>query len=88
MKHAKNHLSRQPLKSQETKEMLHSRNLFQDVEKFIEKTNSILHRADTEDQHFISLTAVRELRQIYEFLIKFSIYMREAQEADNQKERV
>ncbi len=87
MKHAKNHLSRQLLKSQETKNLLHSRNLFENVQGLIDKTNSILDRADSEDKHFISLAAVRELRQIYEFLIKFSVYMKEAQDADDQKER-
>ena len=35
----------------------------------------------------ISLGAIRELRQTYEFLIKFSVYMREAQQEDKQAER-
>ena len=85
--HAKNHLSRQLLKSEETRNLLHGRNLLENVQELIQRTKDILNDAESKDRQMISLGAIRELRQTYEFLIKFSVYMREAQQEDKQAER-
>ena len=85
--HARNHLSRQLLKSEETKSLLHGKNLFQNIVELIDRTKAILDDAESKDRPFISLGAIRELRQIYEFLIKFSMYLRDAQKEDRLAER-
>ncbi len=82
--HAKKHLSRQMLKSDEMKQVTHSKNLFEEIQELINRTKQILDKAEAEGMPYVSLGAIRELRQTYEFLIKFSTYMREAQKEDRE----
>jgi hypothetical protein len=83
--HKKNHLSRQMLKSGEMQEVANSKNLFGEVQQLIDRTKGILEDAESKDRPHISLGAIRELRQTYEFLIKFSVHMQQVQENDKQK---
>ncbi len=85
--HQKKHLSRQMLKSGEMKEVANSKNLFGEVQNLIDRTKGILNDAERRDRPHISLGAVRELRQTYEFLIKFSAYMSQIQKEDKQAEQ-
>ena len=82
--HARKHLSRQLLKSGEMKEVIHSKNLFQEVEGLIGRTKNILNDAEKQGRPMISLNAIRELRKTFEFLIKFSAFMQEAQKVDEK----
>lgn len=83
--HAKNHLSRQMLKSDEMKSVAHSKNLFKEVQELIQRTKNILDKAEEDDRPMISLGAIRELRKTYEFLIKFQVYMAEAQREEEKE---
>ncbi len=85
--HKKKHLSRQMLKSGEMQEVANSKNLFGEVQNLIDRTKGILNDAEDKDRPHISLGAVRELRQTYEFLIKFSAYMSQIQKEDKQAEQ-
>ena len=85
--HAKNHLSRQMLKSDEMKAVTHSKNLFAEIQDLIERTKAILSKAEDDDRPMISLSAINSLKSTFEFLIKFQVYMEQAQQADTKAER-
>ncbi|MCP4373210.1 MAG: hypothetical protein GY797_34665 [Deltaproteobacteria bacterium] len=85
--HSVNHLPRQLMKNEETKNLLHGKDLLQNVNELINRTKSILDGAENKKLPFVRLSAIRELRQIYEFLIKFSVHMLEAKKADDLSER-
>ncbi len=85
--HAKKHLSRQLLKSDDMKQVTHSKNLFEEVQELIDRTKAILTAAEDNNKSNISLGAIRELRCTYEFLIKFSVYIQQAQKEDKEAER-
>ena len=85
--HAKSHLSRQMLKSDEMKSVAHSKNLFEEIQELITRTKKIFADAENEGRPMISLGAIRELRKTYEFLIKFSAYMQDAQKEDKEAKR-
>jgi hypothetical protein len=75
------------LKSGEMKEVMASKNLFEEVQELIQKTKNVLENAEDDNQPTISLGAIRELRQTYEFLIKFSVYMEQAKKQDLEAEK-
>ncbi len=84
--HKMHHLSRQLLKNEETRNLLHGRNLLENIQTLISKTENILDDVENKKLPFVKLSAIRELRMTYEFLLKFSAYMWEAQKQDHQKE--
>ncbi len=84
--HAKKHLSRQMLKSDEMKQVTHSKNLFEEVQELIQRTKRILDKAEEDDRPMISLSAINSLKSTYEFLIKFSVHMQEARKQDKEGE--
>ncbi len=75
--HAMNHLSKKLLQSEETKELLHSSTLLKEMQELVETAKRILARAESNGHSMISLAAIKELRQIFEFWTKIRLYLQE-----------
>ena len=77
--HAMNHLPKKLLKHEEAKELLHSSTLLKEMQELVDTAKRILNRAEDNGHSMISLAAIKELRQIFEFWTKItSISAREA----------
>ncbi len=76
--HAMNHLSKKLLKREEAKEFLHSSTLLKEMQELVSKCKVILDRAESNGHSMVSLSAIRELRQIYEFWTKIHLYLKES----------
>lgn len=71
--HAKEHLSRQLLKSHEIKERIDSTKLLDEVETCLNKTKDILFQAELDKKATLQLQAIREIRSTIELLLKLGI---------------
>ncbi len=85
--HTMNHLSRQLVKHKETRELLHSNNLLNEIEDLLEKSKSILEKAESEGKLNTALNAIRQTRATIELLCKLATYMKDVQQKDEQEER-
>ena len=84
-RHMKNHLSRQLVKHHETQEMLHNKNLIEEITSLLEKAKSIMEKAEEEDQLNTVLKGIAECRNTIELLCKLSVYLHE-ERRDQEKE--
>jgi hypothetical protein len=75
--HSRNHLSKTLVKTQEGKALFHSENMIQEVEDLVSKVKGILQQSEDNETHFVSLQAIKEMRNIFEFMAKVSVYLRE-----------
>jgi len=80
--HSMNHLSRQLLKYDETRERISSSRILDEVEDLLTKTKRILRDSEADDQRQTSLSAVRELRATLEFLSRLAITLAELQKEE------
>ena len=84
--HARNHLSRQLIKANDTKELFNSQNLARQLETLVKRTWTLLDKAEEKERLGTAVAAVRELRAHFDSMFKMAAYVREALDADAAKE--
>ena len=82
--HAKNHLPKTLVKNKETRELLHSNSLLSEMTELVQKCKEILDR-NIGKRDNISLSAARELREIFSFFVRVKIHIGEVQNNDLQE---
>ncbi len=86
-RHAQNHLSRQLVKHKETRELLHSDSLLQELNSLVDRTKAILDDSEDNKKHVISLRAIAELRNTYELFVKLALTMKEVIDKDEEENK-
>jgi len=82
--HAKNHLSRILVKNEEVRGLLHSKSLLSEMTELVHKCKDILDRNIGKKDN-ISLSAARELREIFSFFVRIKIDIEGVQKNDVQE---
>ena len=80
--HARNHIAPVIFKAEEAKEIIHGNGLLSDMQELVSKTKAILDRAEQTDKSMISLAAIKELRQTYEFFVRLGLHLEERKTND------
>ncbi len=78
--HARNHLPKTMVKNKEARELLHSSTLLKEMQGLVDTAKGILNRAENNGHSMISLAAIKELRQIFEFWTKINLYLKESKD--------
>lgn len=86
--HARNHLSRQLLKSTEIMEKANASKLLGEIDICLVKAKGILSRAETDKKYHLQLSALREIRQSVEFLAKLAVSLADLQQKRELADRV
>ena len=82
--HAKNHLSKILVKNEEVRGLLHSKSLLSEMTELVHKCKDILDRNIGKKDN-ISLSAARELREIFSFFVRIKIEIEGVQKNDVQE---
>jgi len=82
--HAKNHLSKTLVKNEEVRELLHGKSLLSEMTELVHKCKDILDRNIGKKDN-ISLSAARELREIFSFFVRIKIDIEGVQKNDVQE---
>ena len=83
--HAKNHLSKILVKNEEVRGLLHSKSLLSEMTELVHKCKDILDRNIGKKDN-ISLSAARELREIFSFFVRIKIDIEGVQKNDIQEQ--
>jgi len=81
------HLSSKLVKLEETKELLHGKELIRGLQDLMGRTERILSNAEKKNKSFISLAAIREMRAGFEFMVKLRLHIAETQTKDDLKDK-
>lgn len=79
------HIAHELTKNQNAKIKLHTTTLMASMQNLYDRADTILSKCEDTNQHSLSLQAIRELRSFQEFLLKFSVHMREAEDQKAEK---
>jgi hypothetical protein len=82
--HAKNHLSKTLVRNEDARELLHSKSLLSEMTELVHKCKDILER-NIGKRDNISLSAARELREIFSFFVRIKIDIEGVQKNDAQE---
>lgn len=85
--HRRHHLSRQLLKAQESRDLLHSKNLLQEIQFMRDKCRQILAASEEKGSLNTSLGAIRELRSTLEFVTKLAVTLKEEKQREEHEEK-
>lgn len=85
--HAEHHLSYQLLQAYEKKAALESLDLLSEIEKLVYTTKRILKRAESKENDYLALSAIREARGTYDLLAKIAFSLHQARLAELELEQ-
>ena len=86
--HHLNHLSRQLVQAWERKQDAESRDLLGEIDELVERTKTILDKAEKQNQLKTALAGIRELRGSYELMSRIAFSLHQAKEKDIELARI
>ncbi|MDD4274269.1 MAG: hypothetical protein PHG14_11145 [Desulfobacter postgatei] len=87
-RHAKSHLSKQLVTAWHQKDLDESRDLLGEIDKLVERTKTILDKAEKQNQLKTALAGIRELRGSYELMSRIAFSLHQAKEKDIELARI
>jgi hypothetical protein len=85
--HKANHLTRQLLKAQDTRDLLTAERLTDDIEFMLNAGKEIFSEARKDKSHCWSLAALREVRETWKFVAQVAFMMNEEKEREEEQQQ-
>ena len=85
--HRDNHISRQLLKAEETRMVLHSKELLDTITGLLDKSQDILQRAESKDDLPVALRAIAESRATIELMCRLAAHVQQIRSQEEEQEQ-